>query len=296
MISKRLRETFAAALRRMLRPVVRQLIAYGITYPTVAEMLKELYVEVAEADFALPFKRQTDSRLALLTGVNRKEVKQLRGRKGGEAVPEVEDTIVTHVIGRWMAGPPYASPDGVPRPLQYESEDPQAPTFYRLVSDLSSDIPVRSVLDELIRVGAAELRADGTVVLHVQANVPAADTEAKLALLGSDPGELFTTIMHNVEHPEQPWVQRKVVYDNIGSEALPQLQEEARRLGQEMIRRANALLASYDRDRNRAAPGGRRMRVAIGTYYFEEPVEKDGEKPSVPPRGIRPPGRIRRRS
>ena len=121
MLSRVLKAQFAAALRKMMRPVVRQMIAYGFSYPAFDRMVKELVVEVAEQDFALPFKRQTDSRLAVITGMSRKEIAQLRReRRAADEPPEIEDTVTTHVIGRWMAGPPYASPDGVPRRLAYE--------------------------------------------------------------------------------------------------------------------------------------------------------------------------------
>jgi len=294
MLSRRLKGKFAAAVRRLLRPVVRQLIAYGVAYPTVSQMLKELYVDVAESEFPLPFKRQTDSRLALVTGLSRKEVAQLRKRRAADQLaPEVEDTAVTHVIGRWMAGPPYASPDGVPRRLPYEADDPSTPNFARLVRELGVDIPVRSVLDELIRLGIVELLPEGEVILRQEAHVPNGDVEGKLALLGSDPGEVFATIVHNIEKPENAWLQRKVVYDNIGSDGLHQLEVESRRLGEEFIRRANALLASYDRDRTPHAPGGRRTRVVLGAYYHEEqaePVRTDKGQSGSPA----PPGRIRR--
>jgi hypothetical protein len=292
MLPRPTKERFLAAIQRMLRPVVRQLIAYGISYPAVVRMLRQLYVEVAEQDFALPFKRQTDSRLALMTGINRREVSQVRRRKPRDEAPiEVEDTAITHVIGRWMSTPSYAH-QGDPRRIPYESADPEAASFTRLVRDLGVDIPPRSILDELIRTEAVELLPNGDVVLHQEAYVPPADAEGKLSLLGSDPGELFTTIVHNIEHAEDPRLQRKVVYDNVGADALAQLRAEARKVGEEFVRRANALLSSYDRDRNPNAPGGRRARVVLGAYYFEEDVARvnQGERSSVKP----PPGRIRR--
>jgi Family of unknown function (DUF6502) len=301
MLPRHLKSPFAAALRRLLRPAVRQMIAVGLTYPTFAQIMKQLFVEVAQEDFALPFKRQTDSRLALVTGISRKEISQLRRRRRGAAgTPEVEESIVTHVIGRWMAGPPYATPDGIPRRLRYESAERNAVTFARLVRELGADIPVRAVLDELLHIGSAVLRADGDVELRREVHIPAADSEGKLVLLGSDTAELFSTIMHNIEDGEAPWLQRKVVYDNIGGDALPVLQEEARHAGLDFIRRANALLASYDRDRHPDAPAGRRSRVVVGVYYFEEPValpELPDDEPTADAPSSRPaPGRIRRKS
>ena len=294
MLPRPLKEPFVTAMRRMLGTVVRQLISYGVSYPAFNKMVKEVYLEVAEKHFALPFKRQTDSRLAVVTGMSRKEISQLRRRKpAAERSVEVEDTLITHVIGRWMAGPPYATPDGHPKRLPYEAADARGASFSRLVRETGVDVPVRSVLDELIHVGAVELLADGAVSLRQEAHLPPADAEGKVTLLGSDPAELFRTIVHNVEHADAPRLQRKVVYDNIGSEALEQLRAEAQQAGEEFIRRANALLASYDRDRNPDAPGGRRSRVVLGAYYFEE-EETARPEPSRASGPAVPPGRIRR--
>ena len=296
MVSRDLKANFVAALRKLLRPVVRQMISYGVSYSAFDRIVRELFVEVAEEDFALPFKRQTDSRLSLMTGLNRKEIAQLRQRRAQpEQTQSIEDSLITHVMGRWMGGPPYAAPDGTPRRLPYESTDKRLASFARLARDVVGvDIPVRSVLDELLRTGAVQLDSEGNVELSRQAYVPPDGTEGKLTLLGSDPAELFSTIVYNIEHPENARLQRKVVYDNVGSDALPALKEEARRLGEEFIRRSNALLASYDRDRNPEAPGGKRSRVALATFYFEQETPSPEAPPasSEPPH---PPGRIRRK-
>jgi len=60
----------------------------------------EVYVDVAEQHFALPFKRQTDSRVAMVTGISRKEIAPLRERiKINDRPVEVEERAVTHAIG-----------------------------------------------------------------------------------------------------------------------------------------------------------------------------------------------------
>ncbi len=284
MTPKETRERFSAAVRRLLRPVVRQLITLGLTYPRLDAIIRNLYLEVAEREFALPHKKQTDSRLALLTGLSRKEVVRLRrhARPASRAI-EVEDTIVTRVIGRWMGGPPYSDASGQPHPLPYDAGTSEDPSFMRLVRERGIDVPPRSVLDELLRAGIVELRRDEQLHLIRQAHIPGGDLEGKLTLLASDPGELFSTILHNVQDAAHPWLQRKVVYDNIGSDALPDLREQARQLGEDFVRGGNLLLAARDRHRNPGAPGGERSRVILAVHYFEEPRPSGENGPSVPP-------------
>jgi len=269
-------DALVVTIRRLLRPVVRQLLGWGVSYPVFDRVVRGLFVEVAEDDFALPAKKQTDSRVSLVTGIHRKEIARLRRLPREERnAPPLERSVVTRVIGRWLAGAPYTDRAGRPRALPYEGHGRARASFARLVGDAGFDGPVRSVLDEMLRVDAVSWRDDGTVVLEREANVPTQDLGTRLDLLGSEPAELFRTIAHNIEQPDAPWLQRKVIYDNVGADALPTLRAAAREEGETLIRRANALLGAQDRDRNPDAPGGARSRVVLATYWFEEPVETD---------------------
>ncbi|MFM8410735.1 MAG: DUF6502 family protein [Alphaproteobacteria bacterium] len=290
------RETLVDAVRRMLRPVVRQLLQWEITYPVLDDLLRSLFVEVAENDLSVPHKRQTDSRISLVTGIHRKEIARLRGLPPLErAQVRLEETIVTRVIGRWMAGPPYADRSRRAKPLPYEADGARGPSFARLVGESGFDGPARSVLDEMVRSGSARVGPDGMVELAREANLSVRGADGKLQLLGSDPGEVFGTIVHNIETPDEPWFHRKVVYDNVGADALPALRDRSREAGETLVRETNALLAASDRDRNPSAPGGRRTRVVVATYWFEEPFdvqEAEAEDRTTP----RLPGRITRAS
>lgn len=287
------REKLVAALRHLLRPVVRRLLSWDVPYPVFDEVVRSVFVEVADRDLALPHKRQTDSRISLVTGLHRKEVSRLRALPVEVPPRRLERTVTTRLVGRWMAGPPFADRRGRPRVLPYESRRASDPSFSRLVREAGFDGPPRSVLDELLRLGVVRMETDGGIDLVRDAFAPAVGIEDKLEMLGSDPGEVFSTIAHNIESPRQPWLHRKVVYDNVGSDALPSLRERTRDIGEGLVREANALLAAHDRDRNADAPGGRRSRVVVATYYFEEPLEAGTPDPSAI-EAPRLPGRITR--
>ncbi|MHC2570219.1 hypothetical protein ACVMH6_002547 [Rhizobium leguminosarum] len=73
-------ETLQAMLIRVLRPLVKLALASGFNFTAFSTVLRRLYIEVAEKEFALPNKQQTDSRISLLTGIHRKDVNRLRGQ------------------------------------------------------------------------------------------------------------------------------------------------------------------------------------------------------------------------
>ena len=277
------------AVHTILRPLVRQLIAHGLTFPAFARIAKEAYLDVATQHFALPFKKQTDSRVALVTGITRKEIGQIRR---GQA-PSPSETaqlsygLALRVIGRWIAERRYLNADQTPREILYEAAG-SVPSFMGLVDEVGGDIPPRAVLDELIRVGAVELLPNASVRLLQPGYVPAQGTLEKLAILGTDVAELISAITHNIERaPGEAFLQRKVYYDNIGASALPELRQQVRGAGGEFTQRVNSLLASYDRDRNPNAPDGPRTRVVVGVYYLEEdypPPEPNIPLPTKKPR------------
>ena len=154
---------------------------------------------------------------------------------------------------------PFAAPSG------------KGPSFVELVQHVGGDIPPRTLLDELVRVGSVELQATRNVRLLQRAYIPAADSLERLEMFGEDVAEFAEVIAHNLESPShEALLQQKVVYDNIGSEGLEEIRNELRRLGGAFLRRVNKLVASRDRDRNPQAPGGERKRVVMGVYYSDD--------------------------
>jgi len=104
------------ALKKILKPLINLLIYKGITYPVFNEIVKELFVEIADTKFKLQDKQQTDSRINFLTGIHRKDVKRLRNQKNDE-----EDVSATSLsallISRWLADPLYSDKKGNPLAL-----------------------------------------------------------------------------------------------------------------------------------------------------------------------------------
>ena len=82
MNDKHLKPLFAAILK-LLRPLVRMFLHFNITYPVLSQLLKAIYVEVAERDFPIFGKPQSDSRITLLTGIHFHEL-PIRRIAGGE--------------------------------------------------------------------------------------------------------------------------------------------------------------------------------------------------------------------
>jgi hypothetical protein len=172
---------------RVLQPLVRLLLRHGVTYPVFAAALKRVFLNAAQAELDARSMARTDSALTLLSGVHRRDVRELT--RGARAVPHEVPAprsglgLATEVVARWLHDPAWPGPragDGT-RTLPRGGER----GFDALVHGLSSDVRPRAVLDELLRLGV--VREDGEGVhLAVSGLVPRAGFDALVHSLSSD--------------------------------------------------------------------------------------------------------------
>jgi hypothetical protein len=251
---------------------VRILLRNNVSHRTFAELAKLVYAEVANAEFGIAGKRQTVSRIAILSGLTRKEVQRLLAQPPDtQSIMQEEYHRASRVITGWVRDPDFGDGKGHPRPLRMEGK---RASFSALVKRYSGDIPVRAMLDELLRVGAIKQLKDGRTCLLSRGYIPQKGLVEKLHVLGTDTADLISTIDHNVyQKPFKPRFQRKVMYDNVPVEAAKEFQILAAAQGQELLEVIDRWLSHRDRDVNPASKGTGRMRVGLGIYHFEEPLD-----------------------
>jgi len=258
---------------RILKPLIRILLRNGVSYGTFADIAKSQFVEVARKEFGIEGRKQSISRVAVITGLTRKEVQRhVRVRQPNDAESADRYNRAARVIGGWRRDEQFLDHRGSLRFWRL----PETETPFRAGAALQRRCPPSGRLDELVAEGGAE-RLDGDrVKLIDRAYLPRADESMKLHILGADTAFLIDTIDHNLKREQQaPRFQRKVLYDNLPDEALSEFQ----RLSSEQPRtcwRARRWLSDHDRDtqptsREGAQPGRR------GIYYFEKPYSGSEE-------------------
>ena len=264
---------FKSALR-LLRPLVRILMRNGISFGAFADLAKRVYIDVATEEFGIPGRKQTISRVAIITGLSRKEVLRVkRLPRPDDAGSEERYNRAARVISAWVRERRFSDGRGRPAALPL---DGSGPTFGELVKRFGGDVPHRAVLDELARVGAVERLEDGRIRLLARAYVPSSGEVEKIGILGTDVSDLISTIDHNLRSEgTNALFQRKVCYDNLPEEALTMLRSLTHARAQEMLESFDRWMAEHDRDANPAAEGTGRKRAGIGVYYFESDMEEE---------------------
>lgn len=267
-----------AATKAMLRPLVRVLIACGVTLPALVAALKECFVDVAATDFRLLDREPSDSRVSLVTGVHRKDVRAIRERSHPISIPRTGGLAAT-VVGRWLGRPELADAAGRPLPLS-------RPAFDALVAGVSKDVRPRTVLDELLRLGLVEVD-DEAVRLLADAFVPARDGEELLAFFERNLHDHLAAAASNLlAGPDEPrFLERAVYYNNLRPADIDRLEAEARTLALAALRHLNGLALEMQQSARHDAGAGAVERFRFGVYFFRAETAASPPGPARAPEG-----------
>lgn len=258
-----------AAIKKLLKPLVRIMLKNGILYGALLDIIKPIYVEVAAEDIDASGKKQTKSRISTVTGIPRKEVQRLLEQGDVDDVWAFERyNRAARVVSGWVRDPRFSDRQQQPSILPY---DDKSPSFVELVAAFSGDIPARTILDELVEAQVVEELENGNLQLVKRAYIPSSVESEKLGILGRDVAGLIGTIDHNIyQKDDAAYFQRKVFYDNLPEEFIPELKAFIEEKAQTLMEQMDHKMSANDRDTNPAIKGSGRKAVGIGVYYFEE--------------------------
>jgi hypothetical protein len=273
------------AARRLLRPLVRLMMRNGLTYPVFADALRRLFVDIAVEDILTDPKSRTDSRISLLTGVHRKELKRLREMPADALDEPNVVTLASQIIARWVGGTPFIDADGRPKPLPRLLQDPSGtePTFETLVESVTSDVRPRAVLDDLLGHGVVLMDSDDRVQLNQNAFIPRPGGEEQLFYFTRNLHDHVGASVANISaQGKPPFLDRSVHYDRLTPSQAQALDTYARAAAMQALldvnRHAIELTDASPEPSPDNSPPPPLRRVNFGVYVFD-----DNDSPATDP-------------
>jgi len=259
-----------SATRRILKPLARLLLANGVTLTSILEVLKSVLVEVAETDFPVKGKATTDSRISLLTGVHRKDVKRLRQQDHQELIEPKSVSLGTQVINAWITEKKWLDKDKRPLSLPKLSTSKGMKSFESLVESISRDVRSRAILDELLRLGVVYINDDDLVQLKADAFVPRNDLEQTLFYLERGVGSHLNAGVANTITPgQQPFFDRMVHYDHIKLGDIENLLTSADEQAMKLLTSINELAKKSNSSQTETP-----QQFTLGVYVYHHPANK----------------------
>jgi hypothetical protein len=261
-----LKTTTLSALRLLLRPIVRILLRAGVNWKEFAEVGKATFVEVASEDFGIRGRPTNISRVAILTGFTRREVRRLRDLLESEDPASFgRMNYATRVLTGWYTDADFTAADGQPRQLQVSGTNP---SFETLCTRYSGDVPATTMLKELKHVGAV-VEENGRLVARTRYYMPVLMDPQQIVRSGSVIEDVGNTVAYNLHRgPGDPSrFERRATNTHIPAAAVPEFRNYIEEEGQAFLERVDAWLTEHESQEAGDASG---VRLGLGAYWIEE--------------------------
>ncbi len=274
------KEHLRLALRMMLKPLVKLLISQGVSHGDFSEAAKDVYVEVAIRHFDKATK-VNQSRVAILTGLTRKEVKNVIDRAMRSEPHGKNFSRPSRVLAGWHSDPLFLGPYGMPLEIPYESPvDGGIPSFVDLVRTYSGDMAPRQMLNQLIESGSV-VEVDRRYKAVNRAYTHSQLSPSSIRRLGDVGYRVFSSAAKNIDRQDDSDRHfDRMVYadDGCTSEVIELFDEYVRVRGQAFLEELDVWFSSR-RELNR--PGEERKETGLYMVHYVEDEDELGTLRSV---------------
>ena len=254
-----------------LKPIARILLRFGIGFREFSEIAKTAFVDVASSDFGLRGRPTNISRVAVMTGLTRKEVRRLRDKiSDGEHTVVVKPTPLWDILHYWHADTEFLDDSGRPAILPFAGEKK---SFASLVKRFGGDIPPGAMRTELKRVEAIDEDDEGNLRVLKRTFRPKGDHESLVASLVQGVYPLLATVSHNTDSNRDgdTWAQRIAFTQAVRKSDIPRLKRiTADRIGSFAESIDDVFMAYETLHENDEANVNEKSTLAVGVFYFED--------------------------
>ncbi len=253
-----------------LRPIAKILLRFGIGFREFSEVAKIAFVDVASSEYGLRGRPTNISRVAVMTGLTRKEVRRIRERivSGSEAT-KVKSTPLSEILHRWHSESEYLDSAGRPVSLEFVGE---GSSFSSLVKKFGGDIPPGAMRTELKRVGAVEETEQGKLKVVSRVIYPVGEIDNLITAVVHAVYPLVSTIAHNVD-PDRDgstWAQINTYSQLIRRTDFPRLRRISLDRLHEVSESFDDLFLAYETLHENDETENDKNVVTVGVFYFEE--------------------------
>jgi hypothetical protein len=293
-MTENLKAHVIATVKSLMKPIIMLLLRNGVTYKEFALLCKSIFVEAAAQDYGIRGRPTNVSRIAVLTGIDRKEVKRIKDllQENVMAIEaQTSQDRITRLLTAWHRDPEFSSGDGQARVLPVEGEQG---SFQSLVRRFGGDVPRQALFKEMLRVGVIARTEEGVQAMS-RYFFPAQSDPQALLRAGSVLSELGETLFHNLyvvddSKPSQKnkrRFERRASNNLIDARYLKAFHQFLEIEGQSFLERVDAWLSEHEIPAANAAEGSENItsanitktgvRLGVGVYAIEKISREAGE-------------------
>ena len=252
----------------MLKPLIKVLLSNGVSFNEFGEWSREAFIDVADKEFAIDGKKQTSTRISVITGIFRKDVARVRKQIQKPVKDDKTSNRVTRVISAWRREERFFDHQNNEAKVLDLELGPFS--FAALVKEYGGDVSRQAILSELLRLKVVVLDEAGRVQLNTNAYVPSEDLNEQFKLMGQASADILNTIAHNLSSNEESRLQLSVAYRGLSQASVDKFKKISEQKSIELLNKMDKWLADICVSEPRKADSFESYRTGLGIYYFEE--------------------------
>ncbi|MCH9692946.1 MAG: hypothetical protein K0U72_00385 [Gammaproteobacteria bacterium] len=262
--------------RIVLRPLASILLKCGLTWKEFSDISKSVFVEVASDEYGINGRPTNVSRVSILTGISRKEIKRQRDLLcGNQPVVKSKTTDATRVLSGWFQDSDYIDANGDPRLLNERGE---APSFESLCERYSGDIAAQTMAKELLQTETIERAPDGNLRVKRRFYQPAKHDDENLAWGAAMIRDVAATMNNNVflSNGARPRFGRKAETVRVLPETVIEFRKYLDSKGQSFLEEVDGWLNKHEAsDDTRESEF---VRLGVGMFAIEDELREENLK------------------
>jgi hypothetical protein len=233
--------------------------------------VRGVYVETAVRDGLGDGGKPTRAKISISTGVPRRDVDRFIDNDGALPVaPKTLTATLSEILNKWHTDPHFVGPYGIP--LELEVKGQKSRSFTELVNAVDGQVPVREVLEELIRLRTVVWSGDTHVRTVSRAFIPVEEmSAAQLEFFGNALTRLANTLQFNMDRKNaEKQLERSVISGRgMPRSVVPIFQKLVREKVTELLVELDNWLSPYSADK---LPESEFEKVGLAVFQFIDPV------------------------
>jgi len=260
------------AFRHFIRPIIRFLLRHGVTWDEFSDLSKDMYVDVAREGYGLQGRPTNNSRVALMTGLSRREVARIRDR----LLDEVEDPAsrsgnrISQILTGWHVDKEFTDGNGRPKELPPTGS---TGSMDSLLKRYAGDLPHSAVTKEMQQQGLVNFTADGNLrALKRDYTYMALDPEI-VQQMSVSLHDHAATLDHNLNEGRKTPRRFEGIADNtrISSRSAQTFMKLVETRGMDFLEEIDGWLSTHEIDEEKST-SAHEVRMGVGVYLIYDDV------------------------
>lgn len=257
-----------------MRPIVGFLLRHGVTWDEFSQLSKDLYVDEARQEYGIDGRPTNNSRVAMMTGLSRREVARVRDRLLEEPENPVErrGNRISQILTGWHLDPEFTDQDG--RPNDLPATGPTG-SLSSLFKRYAGDLPHGALRKEMLQQELIGETDNGDLKVLTRDYTYATLDPGIVQQMSVALHDHGATLDHNLNESRKTPRRFEGLADNarIPPRAARKFMELVETRGLDFLGEIDQWLSDHELDETKTADT-RHLRMGVGVYLIYDDILK----------------------